>query len=106
MKHPTPEAIPRHIADDSAQLLALLEEATSVQWQRSRTVAEVEDAGIRSKGLVSRPTEDTATDPVRLALRTEVDHSIALLLRTQRDLWHARQRLARALDEWAGDPSD
>jgi len=106
MKHPRPRTMAEEIGSDVAALILLLEDATAVQWSPSRKVASVEDAGVRSKNVVARPTEDAALDPLRLALRDEVRNSARLVVRAHRDLYKARLGLERALDRWNGDPPE
>lgn len=106
MKHPEPRRMAAEVGDDAADLVKLLEEATAVQWHRSRLPSVAGDPGIRSKGELSRPTEDVALDPLRLALREEVAISARLLVRTHRDLYRQRGRLLRALERWQGERDD
>lgn len=103
MKHPDPLRMADEIGKDAADLIRLLEDATAVQYERSRRPGEADSEKIRAKGAVSRPTEETALDPVRLALREEVKRSASLLIRTHRDLHLAAGRLALAMEAWRGE---
>lgn len=85
------------------QLQALLTEAESAQWQRSRVIASDEDdPGIRSRGEHGDPTFDAASDPSRLGLRAAVIEAEDALGREYDILTEHAARLQKALDRWNG----
>jgi hypothetical protein len=87
----------------SLQLQALLSDAESSQWQRSRVIqGDDDDPGIRSKGEHGDPTFDAASDPARLALRVAVLSAEEVLARQYDELTEQAARLQTALDRWNG----
>lgn len=87
----------------SLRLQALLTEAESAQWQRSRVISgDEDDPGIRSKGEHGDPTFDTTADPGRLALRAAVIEVEDLLGRQYEELTEHAARLTSALTRWNG----
>lgn len=84
------------------QLQALLSEAESAQWQRSRVIAVEDDPGIRAKGGHGDPTFDATSDPARLALRAAVIGAEDILARQFTELTEQATRLQKALDKWNG----
>lgn len=85
------------------QLQALLTEAESAQWQRSRVIsADEDDPGIRSQGEHGDPTFDAASDPARLALRAAVIEAEDALSRQYGVLTEQAARMQKALDRWNG----
>lgn len=85
------------------QLQALLDEAGSAQWQRSRIIqGDEDDPGIRSQGEHGDPTFDAVSDPARLALRAAVMQAEDLLARHFDELTEAAARLQSSLDRWNG----
>lgn len=87
----------------SLQLQALLTEAESAQWQRSRVIsADEDDPGIRSLGEHGDPTFDATSDPARLALRAAVIQAEDVLARHFGELTEVAAGLQKALDRWNG----
>lgn len=87
----------------SLQLQALLAEADTAQWQRSRVISgDEDDPGIRSKGEHGDPTFDTTSDPARLALRASVIEAEDVLGRHYSELAEVAHKLQRSLDRWNG----
>lgn len=85
------------------QLQALLAEAESAQWQRSRVISgDEDDPGIRSKGEHGDPTFDATADPARLALRAAVIEAESTLARHFDELTEAAAVLQTSLDRWNG----
>lgn len=82
---------------------ALLAEADSAQWQRSRIIAPDEDEPtIRGQGEHSDPTFDAVSDPSRLALRVAVLQAEDVVTREHAALVEAITGLQKALDRWNG----
>lgn len=87
----------------SLGLQALLADAESAQWQRSRVIsADEDDPGIRSLGEHGDPTFDATSDPARLALRAAVIDAENVLGRQYGELTEVSARLQKALDRWNG----
>lgn len=85
------------------RLQALLAEAETAQWQRSRVISSDEDdPGIRSKGEHGDPTFDAVADPARLALRGAVIQAEDVLARHFAELTESTARLTAALTRWNG----
>ena len=95
-RHPNPTVMVEQIAEDAKALIALLDDAASVQYERSR------GSGGRDDDDVARPTENIALDPARLRLRSQVQRSARLLVQTHRDLDRARLGLEAAMEQWRG----
>ena len=101
-------ALVARIRSDSASLanlVPLLDDAASSPARRATPKTKdggPHDLGIRSKGVHSDPTGETATDLRRLALKREVRTAERLLLRASAEVMGARAALERALDAWEG----
>lgn len=87
------------------RLLALVrsEEVQLAQWTSGNTPVRAEDAGVRSKGLVSDPTPTIAGDGRRMLLRARVLEAEGALVAAAQAMARAEDRLARALDRHQSD---
>ena len=102
-RHPKPEKMADDIATDAAELVSLLAEATSVQYERPvRNRVDYGTSVHGQNGEPVRPTEDTALDPDRLRLRNSVRGAAEALVRSHHDLYAARLRLLSSLEHWQG----
>lgn len=87
------------------RLLALVrsDEVQEAQWMSGNTPPAPEDAGVRSKGLVSDPTPTIAGDGRRMLLRARVLEAEAALVHTAHAMAKAEDRLTRALERHQND---
>lgn len=88
--------------EDLDAIARLLEDAEAVRFMPSRKPGRPDDAGVRSKGVHSDPTAETALDPVRMELSSAVAEAQGTLRAAYRSAERARRRLERALSAWAG----
>lgn len=82
----------------------LLAEAQAVQWDAAPVPRPSGDTSERAKGgPPNDPTAAVALDERRLAVRDAVDQGAFALAASTAALRAARERLAGALNFWAGD---
>lgn len=86
------------IAKDAADIVELLLQSQSAQWEKSRSVPSTEAP--RPRGVHSDPTATTALDERRLAVRFARKQAISELVKAFDGLSRARSNLLSALEKW------
>ena len=93
----TPEQMLADIQQDLDMIVALLDDATAIQWESPHASAA------RGADNVSRPTENVALDTRRLAVRSATDRGLRHLVAVWQTSSRTRDQLERALERWRGD---
>lgn len=92
----------RQTASAATRLAKALVRAADVQYLRPAGPSTRGEDPARSKGTISNPTMDIATDERRLALRAAVIEGELLFEKFIADAHQASERLEAALLDWAG----